>query len=297
MKKGLIFATAAFAVVALSSCTTISDTAYTTIPETMVVNMTVADIDVSPEQVTATTSWNWNPFRTIKSHKANAEAKALRESGADVLIEPKYEIEKRGIFRGGSVTVTGHPGKFINFRNMNEKDAEIISTLKGTMGVATPVIGTTAPSLVDKLRPKKEPKEPKPKKPAGEFDGPNSFVSLTIGGGNGYNNIMSLGVMYGHYINAWGWYAKATCDWGDDDGCKGTGFTLTGGALRRLPKNFSVFAGIGVGASASCETKFNLPVDLGVQWNYKKLNLSLILQPRFGEYSNFAAGVGVGFNF
>ena len=163
MRKSLILATVG-AVAALSSCTSISDTAYTTVPETMVVNMTVADIDVSPEQVTATTKWNWNPFRTIKDHKSNADAKALRESGADVLIEPTYEVEKRGLFRGGSVTVTGHPGKFVNFRNMSEKDAELIATLKGNLGVATPMISTTAPSLVDKLRPKKEPKAPKPKK-------------------------------------------------------------------------------------------------------------------------------------
>lgn len=292
MNKGLIFA-AALAVVALSSCTTINDTAYTTVPETMVVNMTVADIDVSQKQVTATTTYGWNPFRTTNSRKANAEAKALRESGADVLVEPTYEIENRGIFRGGSVTVTGHPGKFVNFRNMTSKDAEIISTLNGTLGVATPMIKTSAPSLVDRLRPKKGPKPPKPQS---NFEGYKNLIDLHIGGGWGYNEATSLGIMYGHYVNKWGWYAKGTIDWAEEYETQ-VGFSLTGGAMRALPQHFTIFFGTGVGVNTAQSASFNIPIDLGFLWNYRHFNIGLTLQPRLGNDSNFNAYIGLGYNF
>lgn len=293
MNKGLIFA-AALAVVALSSCTTINDTAYTTVPETMVVNMTVADIDVSQKQVTATTTYGWNPFRTTQSRKANAEAKALRESGADVLVEPTYEIESRGIFRGGSVTVTGHPGKFVNFRNMTLKDAEIISTLKGTLGVATPMIKTSAPSLVDRLRPKKGPKPPRPKS---TFEGYKNLINLQIGGGAGANNATSLGAMYGRYVNKWGWYGKATVDWGKEYDDTQVGFSITAGAMRSLPCNFTVFAGTGLALNTMSDAAFNLPIDLGAFWTYRHFNIGVTLQPRCGKGSNFNGYLGLGYSF
>lgn len=294
MKKGLIIVSTAV-VMALSSCTSIKDTAYTTTPETMVVNMTVADIEVAPEQVTATSTWNWNPFRTIKNHKANADAIALRESGADVLIEPSYEVVKRGLFRGGSVTVTGHPGKYINFRNMTEKDAEVITTLKNGLAVATPMLTTTAPSLVDQLRPKKEPKQPKPKA-VNESSINRNILSLILGGMSDPGGT-DLGLMFGHQTNKWGWYAKADVCFGkvDDENC--TGFSLTGGTIRTLPKNFSIFFGTGVACAMADEGYFNLPVDIGASWCYKKFNLSLMFQPNFGDCGNFKTAIGLGYVF
>ena len=308
MRKGLIISTALFAVVALSSCTSITDNAYTTVPETMVVNMTVADIDVAKDHVTATSTWNWNPFRTIKDHKKNAEAIALRESGADVLIEPSYEVTKRGIFRGGSVTVSGYPGRFVNFRNMTEKDAEVINTLKGNLGVGTPMIKTTGPNFIDRLKPKKAPKAPKAPKPASETE-PGQFVSLNLGGVSGeyIKDGFSLGLMYGNYGKKWGWYGKImwdTCkldEWREEGATNG--FSLTAGAIKTLPKHFNLFFGTGVGTSLGAHRgRFALPIEVGAQWNYKKFNISFGLQNAINicepdQYNNFKYTFGFGYNF
>ena len=154
MRIGLIIA-AAGAVAALSSCSTVSHTAYTATPETMILNMTVADLDVKPEKVTATTSWSWNPFKTNKSRKQTAEYEALKASGGDLLIEPVYEFVDGGWFRGGSVTVTGYPANYVNFRPLTQAEADVIATLRGDkVAVATPYMKTTAPSLMDKLKKK-----------------------------------------------------------------------------------------------------------------------------------------------
>lgn len=304
MRKSLIYMTAA-AVVALSSCTSvIKDTAFTTTPETLVVNLTVADIDVAPDPVTTTTTWKWNPFRTITDHKKNADAVALRNSGADVLVEPSYEVEKRGIFRGGSVTVTGHPGKFVNYRNMTAQDAEVINTLKGRVGVATPMVRVTGQSLIDRLRPKKEPKALSATVETDGYNGPRSFLSILGGAfwGDEVNGSGSeMGLMYGRYGQTWGWYTKVTGEWGEDYDHQRGGFTLTGGVIRTLPQHFNVFAGIGVGSTLDKSNgKVSIPVDLGAQWNYRKINLNLGIQANFNtavyatEVGFFA---GVGYNF
>lgn len=283
MRKGLIFFVAIFGAV-LSSCTTIQDTAHTLTPESMVINMTVADLDVAETPVSATVSWNWNPFNRISSKKSAAEMAALQTSGADVLVEPMYEVKKRGLFRGGSVTVTGRPATFKNFRPMTEKDAEIIATLKNKVGVATPAIPTSAPSFLDKLKPDLT-----------EDNSSNRFIDLIYGfpTSSDINGGWSVGIMYGSY-ETWGWYVKASVDGSDED----TGFLLTGGAIRRLPKNFSVFAGLGVGKGLP--GGFAVPIELGVKWNLKRFNIMLGYQ--YGINCKGDAGVskpfiGLGYNF
>lgn len=299
MRKSLIIS-AALAVIALSSCVSTKNNAYTTVPETMVVNMTVADIDVAEEPVTVTTTWNWNPFRKIKDYKKNAEGIALREAKADVLVNPSYEVKKRGFLRGGSVTVTGHPGKYVNYRNMTEKDAEVINTLAGNIGVATPIVTTSAPSLIDRIIPKKGRKLFKaPKLPKANPDWTSrSVVSVLFGGGGGdmVDCDFSLGLMYGHYNRNWGWYGKGTLDWGND----ATAFTLTGGAIKTLPSNFNLFAGAGIG---NClESGPVVPFDLGVMWNFKGITLSLSFQAAMstddpGSYTTYKMYGGIGYTF
>ncbi|MCH5318938.1 MAG: hypothetical protein J1E38_04430 [Paramuribaculum sp.] len=300
MRKSLIY-TAVSAVVALSSCSTVKNTAYTTTPEAMIINMTVADIDVAQQQVSATVTWHWNPFRTITSRKKNAEAVALRESKADVLIEPTYEVVKRGLFRGGSITVTGHPGKFINFRNMTEKDVEIINTLSNKVGVGTPAIATTGPSFLERFKRPKEPKAPKIPQTLSDMKRSKSFLSLvasTIKIGDYDEKGQSLGLMYGHYGSKWGWYAKGVGAWGEND-CSG-GFSLTGGVIKTLPYNFNLFAGTGLGMTIY-NGEFGIPLELGLQWNWKKLNIlagyQVNLCPADTGENDYSLFCGVGFNF
>lgn len=301
MKKSLIIS-AAIAVVALSSCTTTKNSSYTTTPETMVVNMTVADIQVDEQPVTTTTTWKWNPFRRVKDYKKNAEATALRMTGADVLVNPYYEVKTNGFLRGGSVTVTGHPGTYVNYRNLTEKDAEIINTLKGRLGVATPMVTTTAPSFIDRLRPKKQPKAPKVRKPVSNDLINKSFGQVLFGGGGGdcVTNDFTLGLMYGKFKQKWGWYGKVNIEWGKRGEDSKTAFNVTGGVVKTLPRHFSLFAGAGFGPSLG--KGLDIPVDLGVQWNYKRFLVSFSLQAalntkEFGTYTSFNAFGGIGYVF
>ena len=305
MRYSLIIAAAA-AVAALSSCTTISNTATTVTPETMIVNMTVADLDVSPQQVTATVSYKWNPFKKLATKEKAAEQKALRETGADVLVEPVYEIKKGGLFKGGSVTVTGHPATFVNFRPMTLRDAEVITTLKNKVAFAAPAIPTSGPTFIDRLRPAKQPKAPKL---VSEDNKARYFLSAlySFPSSSDVHDAWSVGLMFGRY-RTWGWYTKLTFDSGvvhdeyyhergyeeDHD----AGFTLTGGAIRKLPQNFAVFAGLGVGKNIPSD--FEIPVEVGAQWNYKKLNVLAGFQYTIscGDYAGLCKPfIGVGINF
>ena len=63
---------------------------------------------------------------TIANVKNNAVADALRKSGADILIEPVYEIQTTG--NSTHVTVTGFPGRYTNFRQAEPRDSLFIDS-------------------------------------------------------------------------------------------------------------------------------------------------------------------------
>ena len=293
MRKSLILA-ASIAVAALSSCTTTSNNAYTVTPETMIVNMTVADLDVSQDQVSATVSWNWNPFKTVGSREKAAEAEVLKASGADILVEPVFEVTHRGFLRGGSVTVTGHPAKLVNFRPMTMGDAAIIATLKNKVGVATPVITTTAPSFLDKLRPEATPKKPKVPKVKPLYSPVNSInVLYGFPSSDDIENPWSFSVMYARY-KTWGWYAKLTVE-GEESH---VGVLATGGAVRRLPLNFSAYAGLGIGKTIP--EGFAIPIEISAQWSWKRLNIMAGYQYAIncgGDAGVSRPFIGLGLNF
>ena len=118
---------------ALSSCSTIQHTSQTAGVDTNVYNLTVADMNVAKQKQTMTTEWKWNPLSTVslKAQKETATAELLKEANADVLVEPQYIVKRRGLFRGGSLTVTGYPATYSNFRNMTPEDAEKIAKING----------------------------------------------------------------------------------------------------------------------------------------------------------------------
>lgn len=294
MNKGLIIASA-LAVVALGSCTTVNNDPLTTVtPEAMVVNMTVADITVKPEKVTATHSWNWNPFKTVKGAKASAEAAALKEANADVLVEPQYEVVRRGIFRGGSVTVTGYPAIYTNFRPMTMTDAVIINTLGGG-AAATPVIETSAPSLIDKLKPEKQ-RKPKAPKPAPDNNFNRNYLDLTFGFPGGHHTAdFALGVQYSRMkTRNWGWFLQGDVAFhGEWTGCD-----IMAGAVRSLPCNFKVFAGAGIGVtSRSCDQRGCVPVEVGVKYSFSMINLMVGYKAQITKETISTPFFGVGFNF
>lgn len=122
MKK-LFFS--AMVIACMTSCTTVLETARTEKASSQILSSTVADLDVSKERVTSTLEVTKEIRRGGSSNIYRAaEAKALKGTGADLLVEPEYTTEKKWTLFGGSkikrVTVTGRPAKFTNFHSLND---------------------------------------------------------------------------------------------------------------------------------------------------------------------------------
>lgn len=131
---------------AVSSCTTIHNTASTDQVDSKIVNLTVAQMDVADHHVTKTIEWNWNPFTMVSmaAQKNNVVAEAVREADADLLVEPQFTVKKRGLFRGGSITVSGRPAKYTDFRSLTQADAINMAVSQGREVVPGPQ--TVAPA-------------------------------------------------------------------------------------------------------------------------------------------------------
>lgn len=192
----------------LSSCSTISHTSQTVGVDTRVYNVTVADLDVAEQKVSKTVNWKWTPLSTVSvsAQKENAAAELCNETGADVVIEPQYVVNRRGLFRGGSVTVTGYPAKYRNFRPMTAEDAEKIAAIDGKIAVAVPMIGTSEKSQFVPGN-KRQPSLSLTKAKAG-----GRFFSLVGGVVCAADDNVStggqVGLMFGKYGRSWGWYVK-----------------------------------------------------------------------------------------
>lgn len=123
MKKYLLFVGVALMA---ASCTTTTKTARTeSVPYSMY-NASVADLEVGPQRV----SYTLNPSKPIRKGgtenvKQAAIMEALNANGnADLLLEPQFVVSKRkGLFSNKitSVTVTGRPAKYKNFRSLDDK--------------------------------------------------------------------------------------------------------------------------------------------------------------------------------
>lgn len=123
MKKQLFMA--AVAALCLASCTTSYKTSRTENIPVSVYNATVSDLDVSPERVVYT----MKPSKDIRrAGVTNCKSAAVQEclskyGNADVLLEPRYvvSIKKTSLFskvgKVTSVTVSGRPAKYKNFRS------------------------------------------------------------------------------------------------------------------------------------------------------------------------------------
>lgn len=310
----ILISAALAAIAVFGSCSSIVNTAYSEQVDTSVVNMTVADLDVAPEKVAATYSWNWNPFRKIQSQKDAALSLALNASGADIIVEPVYEVKHRGFLRGGSVTVTGYPALLVNFRPMTLNDADVVAVLNGKKVVYTPEVKTSAPSFLDKLKPKfQKEKKVKVKKEREKIS--RSFINVTGGliifDGNTENN-MDLGIMYGHYGNRWGWYGKLSI---------ASSFNynnrvipdLTFGAIKTIGPKTQAFLGAGVGGALyydyydyynrddRCKVGFGIPFEGGFQFNFGHCNVlagfQYVLNTKENGQGNMKPFLGVGYTF
>lgn len=304
----------------LSSCSTITHTASTAGVDTQVYSLTVADMDVSTKKVSTTVDWKWTPLSTvsIETQKENAAAELLKETEADVVVEPQYTVKRRGIFRGGSVTVTGYPAKYRNFRAMTQSDAEKVSMLNGNMAVTYPMIGTSA------MKPVKAKRAPKKVVTPEEGRRNHKFLSL-VGGllfapSSEMNTGGQLGLMYGKYGRNWGWYIKGVWMYiqGDEwwnpaskHSSHENGAMISAGVIKTITPKLNAYLGTGFGTGFSSDSEYghcynevvpSIPVDLGVQWNFGSFNVTagldvMVNLDKYDSKCNVNPFVGVGFSF
>lgn len=318
MKKSLILLSALG--LSLCSCTTITHTGNTEGIDTEIYNLTVADLKVAKERETVTTEWKWNPFspQSLKSQKESAQHELLEKSSADVLVDPQFSVTRRGLFRGGSLTVTGYPAKYSNFRNMSKEDAENIAIINGTLStvVVNPVVATSNGQVISR---------PKPIKKRSEEAEHRSFVDISYGPQYDIAENLDTGaqfaIMYGSYGKKWGWYAKLALasasgynPYRNEDESTTTAY-VTGGFIRTISSHWNFMAGLGIGGHNTTEwtndeyyryydkpvSKFSIPVEFAFQWTNRRINLMLGLNyatPLGGEGSGtMTPSIGIGYNF
>lgn len=132
MKKALLIA--AVATLALSSCSTVTNTATTETVNTEIYNRSNADLNVADNTVSYTLKPTASQRRAgLKGLKAAAVAQALEANGnAEVLVNPRFEIKKTNYFffsRVKYVKVTGHPATYRNFHPTTQSEATVINAL------------------------------------------------------------------------------------------------------------------------------------------------------------------------
>jgi hypothetical protein len=85
----------------------------------------MVDLDISPKKVSGTIVQSINEDQ--ESGKSLAVAKALSTAdSSDVLVEPQFTIEKTSTQR--TITVSGYPAKYNNFRKMESKDVPLVES-------------------------------------------------------------------------------------------------------------------------------------------------------------------------
>lgn len=81
----------------------------------------VAELDVASKKETLIEN-NIDKDQKLEVLKNNAVAELLKRSDADVLIEPRFEVEYKGCRKIKSLMVTGFPAKYKNFRSFVPAD-------------------------------------------------------------------------------------------------------------------------------------------------------------------------------
>ncbi len=121
----------AFAIVAIAftSCGVSSKSKTSTVKTMDIVNGGVytkpllADLDVKETKVTATAKGTLSK-EGIDFVKNQAVASALKTTNGDILVEPKYEVET--VNDDITVTVTGFPANYKNFRQLKAEDSTFL---------------------------------------------------------------------------------------------------------------------------------------------------------------------------
>lgn len=97
----------------------------------------IVELDVKQTKVSATV--NGKLGSSIETLKAEAVSMAIKNAAADVLVEPSYTIVSNS--RTSTVTVTGFPATYKNFRDITIEDVPLIKAgILQTARVAEPTM-------------------------------------------------------------------------------------------------------------------------------------------------------------
>lgn len=121
---------------AMTSCSTVNKTATTHNVEPTIAAVVLSDLDVSNEKITYTLIPKASVRRGGSRNCINtAISEALALNGGDVLIETQQATITRGLYvrKIKSVTVTGYPAKYKNFRPADDKTLKE-AVVKGKVG-------------------------------------------------------------------------------------------------------------------------------------------------------------------
>ena len=115
-------------IILLFTCVTILFTSCSTMKKSTSTTMTVesgiyqyptvADLDVK-QKVEKQITWNF---------KSNLVADIIKENKADVLLEPQVTFTKKS-FGERTLTITGFPASFKNFRKANQEDLKALEII------------------------------------------------------------------------------------------------------------------------------------------------------------------------
>lgn len=137
------------AATALASCDTVQQSADTVKIDAKVMQVpTVADLNVKTERVQATHTWKWKFFSigqpSLAQRKKNLVYDIVSEAKADVLIEPQVRLTKK-FFGTRTLTISGYPATYKNFRTPSEADLKAIRVANGMLEApAVVVVGDSA---------------------------------------------------------------------------------------------------------------------------------------------------------
>lgn len=117
----------------ISSCTTVTKTATTVnVDNNITTYPTVADLDVQ-SKTTQSMTWNFTPFHwgepKLSTARGNLIHEILKTNNADILLEAQFKFEKTA-YGQRTLTVTGLPATYKNFRKATDKDLDAIKACK-----------------------------------------------------------------------------------------------------------------------------------------------------------------------
>ncbi len=132
MKRSIILLFTSIAII-LTSCSTMKKSTSTTLNVESGIYQypTVADLEVK-QKIETKITWNYVPFNIgqppLDLRKNNLIADLIKENNADVLLEPQVTFTKRP-FSTRSLTITGFPATFKNFRKASKEDLKALEVV------------------------------------------------------------------------------------------------------------------------------------------------------------------------